>query len=90
MHSLKLFFFYTKGYDKNQYISVVNDTIHLTFSYKETCLYTEKELENVKSFLDKEKLSYKVGEATSVNTPPEKFRLNEKIIFPFNFSEEAQ
>lgn len=81
MHNLKLYFLHTVGSDKNQYISVINDTVHLTFRYKETCLYTKQELPRVKMALRKEKLSYKIEEATSINIAPQNFKLNERIIF---------
>jgi hypothetical protein len=76
----KLYFFYSVGLEKNQYLSVINDTIHKTFRYKETCLYTEKELSKVRFALKKENLSYKIEEATSINLAPQDFRLNERII----------
>jgi hypothetical protein len=81
MNNLKLFFLHTVGYEKNQYLSVINDTIHTTYRFKETCLYTEEELPKVTYALEKEKLSFKIKQATSINSAPLNFRLNERIIF---------
>jgi hypothetical protein len=81
MHNIKLYFIHQVGYDKNHYISVINDTVHLTFRYKETCLYTKQELTRVKMALNKERLSYKIEEATSINIAPTNFKLNERTIW---------
>jgi hypothetical protein len=82
MQNLKLYFLHTVGLEKNQYLSVINNTIHLTFKYRDTCLYTEEELDNVKDVLNKEKISYEVAVATTINIAPQNFKLNERIIYP--------
>ena len=76
----KLYVIYSIGLEKNQYLSVVFDMVHKTFKYRDTCLYTKQELPKVKAILNKEKIDYKVAEATSINIAPEDFRLNERII----------
>jgi len=90
MHNLKLYFVHTVGYEKNLYVSVINDTIHTTFKYRDTCLYTKEELPIVKMALNKEKLSYKIKEATSINISPQDFRLNERIIHIFDIKTEVK
>jgi len=77
MNNQKLYFIYTVDFEKNYFLSVINNVIHKTFRYKETCLYTTDELVNVKNVLNQEKIFYNIELATTYNHPPPYFKLNQ-------------
>jgi hypothetical protein len=80
----KLYFIYSIDLEKNKYLSVIFDMVHKTSKYRDTCLYTIKELPKVKAILNKEKIDYEIAEATSINIAPHNFRLPKKIIIDDN------
>ena len=51
----KIYFIYSIGLEKNQYLSVVFDMVHKTFKYRDTCLYTKQELPKVKDYFEERK-----------------------------------
>ena len=83
MNNQKLYFIYTIDFEKNYFLSEINNVIYKTFKYKETCLYTQDELPNVKNVLNKERLSYNIERAITYNNPPPYFKLNQNTKLNF-------
>jgi hypothetical protein len=71
----KLYFLYSTELIPNKYLSVVNGIVLVTYSYRDTCLYTINELIKVKQVLDSKKIKYEYKISENILRPPVKFIL---------------